>query len=207
MKGTFITLEGIEGAGKTTQLAFIESELMKCGHDVVLTREPGGTRAGEAIREILLNEKDLRIDDRTELLLIFTARMQHVAEVIRPALAAGKTVLCDRFTDATYAYQGGGRGIPGEDIARLEQFVQNGLRPDHTILLDVPVETGLARANQRSKADRFESETAAFFEKVRQSYLAIAAREPQRVHVINAGQPIAAVQKDLVELLKRVKLC
>lgn len=207
MKGRFITVEGIEGVGKTTQLAFIESELMKCGHDVVLTREPGGTGLGEAIREILLNEKDLRIAGRTELLLIFSARLQHLEEVIRPALESGKTVLCDRFTDATYAYQGGGRGIPREEIALLEQFVQKGLRPDHTIVFDVPVEVGLARANKRGEADRFESETVAFFEKVRQCYLMRAMDEPERVHVINTDRPVAAVHEDIVKWLAEVKLC
>ena len=207
MKGVFITLEGIEGAGKSTQCTFIEKELVKCGHDVVLTREPGGTAVGEEIREILLHGRDLHIDDRTELLLMFTARMQHLTEVIRPALAAGKTVLCDRFTDATYAYQGGGRGIPTEDIAALEQFVQKDLRPDHTILFDVPVDVGLARANKRGNADRFESETVRFFENVRKAYLAIAAKEPQRVHVVNADQSMQAVRDDITKLLKAIRLC
>ena len=206
MKGVFITLEGIEGVGKSTQSAFIESELRKNGHDVLLTREPGGTAVGEAIREILLNGKHLHIEAGTELLLIFTARMQHITEVIQPALSSGKIVLCDRFTDATYAYQGGGRGIPREEIAVLEQFVQKTLRPDYTILFDVPVEVGLSRANRRSEADRFESETLTFFEKVRQSYLRIAEEEPQRVHVINANQPIDAVQQDIVGLLKELGL-
>ena len=207
MTGRFITVEGIEGVGKTTQLAFMESELMKGGHDVLVTREPGGTRLGEAIREILLNEKDVPIGERTELLLIFSARLQHLEEVIRPALESGKTVLCDRFTDATYAYQGGGRGIPREEIALLEQFVQKGLRPDHTLVFDAPVEVGLARANRRGAADRFESETVAFFEKVRRYYLMIAAREPQRVQVINTERPVAEVQEDIVQWLAAVKLC
>lgn len=203
----FITLEGVEGVGKSTHMAFIAEKLRAGGHTVTLTREPGGTAAGEAVREILLHGKEMHIAAETELLLIFSARAQHLEEVIRPALSRDELVLCDRFTDATYAYQGGGRGIAKEKIKRLEAWVQEGLKPDITILLDAPVEIGLARANQRSSADRFESETVAFFERVRQSYLAIAKDEPQRVHLIDANKPLEAVQQDIADLLRAKQLC
>ncbi len=204
MNGRFITLEGGEGVGKSTNLAFIEQWLEAQGLQVVTTREPGGTALGEAIRGLLLDHRQQAMCDDTELLLMFAARAQHLAEVIRPALAQGRWVLCDRFTDATYAYQGGGRGIDVARIADLEQWVQGELRPDLTLLLDLPVDTGLARAGQRSEPDRFEREQVDFFDRVRQRYLAIAAAEPARVAVIDAARPLEAVQDQLAATLARV---
>jgi len=163
MTGKFITIEGSEGVGKSSNIAFIENYLLDAGKDVLLTREPGGTELGEAIRNLLLDAKNTAMCSDTELLLMFAARAQHLDEVIRPALAAGKWVICDRFTDATYAYQGGGRGIPDSRIAILEQWVQNDLQPDLTLLLDMPVAAGLERAGKRSAPDRFEQEKLAFF--------------------------------------------
>jgi dTMP kinase len=200
-RGYFITLEGGEGAGKSTALPFVRDWLGQAGHEVVVTREPGGTVPGERVRELLLHRRELHMSTETETLLMFAARAEHLAQVIRPALAAGKTVLCDRFTDATYAYQGGGRGLPAARIAELESWVQGALRPDLTLLLDVPVETGLARANRRSAPDRFEREQREFFERVRAAYLERARHEPQRVHVINAARDLAAVQAQLQAVL------
>ena len=196
-KGLFITLEGGEGAGKSTCIPLVEEQIRRAGHDVMLTREPGGTELAERIRELLLTPGDTKIHDDTELLLMFAARAQHINEKILPALQQGIFVLCDRFTDATYAYQGGGRGIAKERIAQLEQWVQGDLRPDLTLLFDIPVETGLARANNRSEPDRFEQEEAAFFDRVRSAYLAAANAEPQRFRVIDASQPLDAVTAQL----------
>ncbi len=184
--GLFITLEGIEGAGKTTSLPLLKTLLEEAGHDVVITREPGGTPLGERIRGLLLNNNEGLSAD-SEVLLIFTARAEHLEKVIRPALNAGKTIVCDRFTDATYAYQGGGRGIPDARIAMLETWVQAQLRPDLTLLFDVPVAIGRRRAGKRSAPDRFEQERNDFFERVRACYLAAAAREPRRIRVIDAA--------------------
>lgn len=203
----FITLEGIEGAGKSTHGAFITQVLVAQGREVCFTREPGGTDTGEAIREILLHSRDMHISDLTELTLIFAARAQHLEEVIRPALKRNAVVICDRFTDATYAYQGGGRGIAREKIRILEKLLQEGLRPDLTLLLDVDVKVGLARAGNRSSADRFESETMAFFEKVRSTYLEIASAEPERVCLIDADREPELIRKDIRALLKELKLC
>jgi dTMP kinase len=200
----FLTLEGGEGAGKSTMLAFIEQWLREHGHTVVVTREPGGTDAGERIRDILLHRHELTLSTETETLLMFAARAEHLAQVVRPALAKAQTVLCDRFTDATYAYQGGGRGLPAERIEQLEFWVQGSLRPDLTLLLDVPVAVGLGRAAQRSEPDRFERERAEFFERVRQTYLARAAREPKRIRVIDAAREIAAVKQQLAAVLGEV---
>ena len=205
--GYFITLEGIEGAGKSTQVEYISDLLKKGGHEPVITREPGGTETGEAIRNIVLNGKDLNISPETELLLIFAARAQHVNEVILPAMKNEQVVLCDRFTDATYAYQGGGRGIKRTAIAELENQVQGELRPDLTLLFDVNANTGLSRAKNRSEADRFESETISFFEKVRAEYLAIAEQHPQRVCVINGELPVQDVRDSIREILERKNLC
>lgn len=193
MLGKFITLEGGEGAGKTTCLKHIEKRIKETGIDLCVTREPGGTRTGEKIREILLDRGNFDILDDTELLLMFAARSQHLNELIRPALAAGTWVLCDRFTDATYAYQGGGRGISRDRIAELEQWVQKGLRPDLTLLLDLPVDVGLERAGKRSSPDRFESENISFMQRMRSSYLDIASREPERVKVIDSSQALEDV--------------
>lgn len=200
MTGRFITVEGGEGAGKSTNLALIKSLLERAGHDVVMTREPGGTPLSETIRGVLLDTKQSRMVTDTELLLMFAARAQHLAEVIRPALEAGKYVLCDRFTDATYAYQGGGRGVPLERIAQLEQFVQGDLRPDLTVLLDLPVSQGMARAGERSAPDRFEQEQHDFFEKVRAAYREMAANQPERYRIINAGLELEQVQQQISDL-------
>ncbi|ORL66320.1 dTMP kinase [Pseudomonas putida] len=201
MSGLFITLEGPEGAGKSTNREYLAERLREQGLDVVLTREPGGTPLAERIRELLLAPSDEAIAADTELLLVFAARAQHLAEVIRPALARGAVVLCDRFTDATYAYQGGGRGLSQERIATLETFVQGALRPDLTLVFDLPVEVGLARAAARGRLDRFEQEGQAFFEAVRQAYLQRAGREPQRYRLLDAAQPLEAVQRAIDALL------
>jgi len=199
--GFFITVEGGEGAGKSTMLAFMRDWLVQAGRDVVVTREPGGTPLGERVRDILLHARELHMTAETEALLMFAARAEHLERVIRPALDAGKTVLCDRFTDATYAYQGGGRGLSIERIAQLEAWVQGALRPNLTLLLDVPVDVGLKRANQRSEPDRFEREQQEFFERVRATYLERARREPQRLRVIDASRTPAEVQHQITSVL------
>lgn len=201
MTGRFITVEGIEGVGKSTNIAFIHSYLRAAGRDVVRTREPGGTTLGEHIRELLLHNRHDGMAADTELLLMFAARAEHVDKVIRPALQRGQWVLCDRFTEATYAYQGGGRGIAASRIAVLEEWVQDQLRPDLTLLFDAPVELGLQRAGKRSAPDRFESEQHAFFERVRQNYLEQARHHRDRFRVIDAGQPLETVQRDLAIML------
>ena len=201
MSGLFITLEGPEGAGKSTNREYLAELLIQAGIEVVLTREPGGTPLAERIRELLLAPDSEVMAVDTELLLMFAARAQHLAGVIRPALARGAVVLCDRFTDATYAYQGGGRGLAYERIAILEQFVQGDLRPDLTLVFDLPVEVGLARAAARGKLDRFEQEQQSFFEAVRQTYLARAAQAPERYRILDAAQPLSQVQADLAALV------
>lgn len=201
MSGLFITLEGPEGAGKSTNRDFLAERLRSHGIDVVLTREPGGTPLAERIRELLLAPSDETMAADTELLLMFAARAQHIAGVIRPALARGQVVLCDRFTDATYAYQGGGRGLPVERIAQLEAFVQGELRPDLTLVFDLPVDVGLSRAAARGRLDRFEQEDRGFFEAVRQTYLQRAAAAPQRYHVLDAAASLVSVQEALEALL------
>lgn len=202
MRGAlFITLEGGEGAGKSTQLIALKTWLQTQGREVVLTREPGGTELGERIREILLHHAGSMAIE-TETMLMFAARAEHLAQVIRPALAAGKTVLCDRFTDATYAYQGGGRGLALSRIAELEHWVQGSLRPDLTILLDVPVDTGLQRANQRGAPDRFEREQRVFLERVRQAYLARAGGDPRRIRVVDAALAQSEVTRAVVDILQ-----
>jgi len=201
VSGLFITLEGPEGAGKTTNREYLAARLREQGVDVVLSREPGGTPMAERIRELLLEPGDEAMATDTELLLMFAARAQHLAQVILPALARGAVVICDRFTDATYAYQGGGRGLPMERIATLEAFVQQGLRPDLTLIFDLPVEVGLSRAAARGRLDRFEREGRDFFEAVRQTYLDRAAAQPERYRLLDAGQPLDAVQRALDGLL------
>lgn len=201
MTGLFITLEGPEGAGKSTNREYLAQRLIERGIEVQLTREPGGTPLAERIRELLLAPSDETMAVDTELLLMFAARAQHIAEVIRPALARGAVVLCDRFTDATYAYQGGGRGLPMERIAQLERFVQGDLRPDLTLVFDLPVEIGLSRAAARGRLDRFEQEGRAFFEAVRSTYLARANADPGRYHILDAAQPLSDVQRALDALL------
>ena len=202
-RGLFITLEGGEGAGKSTSLAFVRELLEQAGRRVLVTREPGGTPLGEKIRELLLHGRE-NMDVDTELLLMFAARAEHLARVIRPALADSVCVVCDRFTDATYAYQGGGRGVPEARIRALEDWVQQGLRPGLTLLLGIPVEQGLGRAGQRSVPDRFEREKIDFFERVRNRYLAAAASEPQRIRVIDAVRDIPQVQAQLRSALAEI---
>ena len=201
MSGLFITLEGPEGAGKSTNREYLAECLRAQGVEVLLTREPGGTPLAERIRELLLAPTDEIMCADTELLLMFAARAQHLDAVIRPALRRDVVVLCDRFTDATYAYQGGGRGLSFERIGILEDFVQGTLRPDLTLVFDLPVEVGLSRAAARGQLDRFEQEGRAFFEAVRKTYLQRAAAAPSRYKVIDAGQPLAQVQQALDRLL------
>lgn len=200
-RGKFITLEGGEGVGKTTNLAFVNNYLRDYGIDVVVTREPGGTPLAEKIRQLLLDPSSETISESAELLLVFAARAQHIKHVIEPALSQGKWVLCDRFTDATYAYQGGGRGMNISTIEWLENHIQGALRPDLTLLLDAPVEIGIKRARERGKLDRFEAEKIDFFERVRQSYLRQAELYPDRVKLITADQPLSNVQNRLIDVL------
>ncbi|MBD9654816.1 MULTISPECIES: dTMP kinase [unclassified Pseudomonas] len=204
MSGLFITLEGPEGAGKSTNREYLAARLREQGIDVLLTREPGGTPLAERVRELLLAPSDETMASDTELLLVFAARAQHLAQVIVPALERGAVVLCDRFTDATYAYQGGGRGLDVARIAQLEDFVQGALRPDLTLVFDLPVEVGLARAAARGRLDRFEQEGRAFFEAVRSTYLQRAKAEPARYRILDAAQSLAAVQRDLDALLPQL---
>lgn len=201
-RGKFITVEGVEGAGKSSNLEFIRLLLEEAGKEVLFTREPGGTPLGEEVRQLLLGHKHTGMADDTELLLMFAARAEHLEQKIRPALEAGIWVLCDRFTDASYAYQGSGRGIDKQRIQTLEEWTQCGLRPDLTLLLDLPVEIGLERANKRSEPDRFEKEKAAFFEKVRSGYLEIAWNEADRVKVVNASRPLFEVQATITTLIQ-----
>lgn len=204
MKGEFITVEGADGSGKTTHLDFIERWLTGRRASVVRTREPGGTALGELLRKILLNNNDaVPISDRCELMLIFAARTQHLDEVIVPALAAGKWVLCDRFTDATYAYQGGGRGIDGATIVALERWVQGNLQPDLTVVLDVPVEVGATRTRQRGGArDRFEQQAREFKQAVRRVYRERAARFERRIKLVDSNQTVEQVRAELEALLE-----
>ncbi|MDQ2695735.1 MAG: dTMP kinase [Pseudomonadota bacterium] len=202
MIGRFITLEGGEGAGKSTQLAFMRDFLQAAGRQVVVTREPGGTALGEEVRALLLAHRQAGMAADAELLLMFAARAEHLHQVIRPALAQGAWVLCDRFTDATYAYQGGGRGIPLPRIGVLEEWVQGSLRPDLTLLLDLPLEAGLSRIGGRGGADRFERESHDFFQRVRCTYLDLAAQEPERYRIIDAGRPLEAVRAEVERILR-----
>jgi dTMP kinase len=198
--GRFITVEGIEGVGKSTNLGFVANELRRAGHAVVETREPGGTSLGERVRQLLLGP-ETRIAPLTELLLMFAARAAHLDEVIRPALSSGKWVVCDRFTDASHAYQGGGRGLPASVIDTLAALVQGELRPDLTLLLDAPLEVSAERQAGREQRDRFEQESVDFFQRVRQAYLDLAARDPIRIRLIDASRPLAAVQVDIRQAL------
>ena len=193
----FITVEGIEGAGKTSCLDLLEQLIRQRGHEVLVTREPGGTPLGEDLRQLLLGHRHDGMADDTELLLMFAARAEHLHAKIEPALVAGSWVLCDRFTDATYAYQGYGRGIDVQRIAALETWVQGERRPDLTLLLDLPVEVGLQRAGRRSTPDRFERQALTFFDRVRQGYLSLAASAPGRFRVIDAGQSLDQVSRQV----------
>lgn len=202
MNGKFITIEGVEGVGKSTNIAFVESWFAEKKIRYLKTREPGGTPLAESIRELLLQQRDEAFDSTAELLMIFAARAQHLQQKILPALAAGQWVLSDRFTDATYAYQGGGRELSMETIALLENLVQKQLRPDLTILLDLPVEIGLQRAAQRSDKDRFESEQIDFFHRVRSAYLARVAQHPTRYGVVDASVSLPEVQAQIRQILE-----
>jgi len=197
MRGKFITIEGTEGVGKTTNIQFIQSWLHSKQLAYLCTREPGGTPLAEQIRELLLAPREELVCDTAELLLMFAGRAQHLNQVIEPALEEGAWVLCDRFADATYAYQGAGRGMGTSLISELELIVQGSLRPDLTLILDIPVEVGLKRASERSAPDRFEQEKTEFFDRVRNGYLQIADQHPDRCVVIDASQPLDEVQREL----------
>jgi dTMP kinase len=202
-RGKFITLEGIEGAGKSTAARFVGATLTAAGHTVLLTREPGGTPLAERVRQIVLERGTEPVTPLTETLLMFAARALHVTHVIRPALARGEWVVCDRFTDATRAYQGSARGVDAALIEQLAQAVHGDLQPDCTLLLDLAVPAGLARARARAgAADRFEAETVSFFEKVRAGYLALARAEPRRVHLIDAAAPLPQVERAIGAILQ-----
>jgi len=205
-RGLFITVEGIEGAGKSTCMQVLRELIESRGLRTRQTREPGGTELGEELRELLLGHRHAGMGDDTELLLMFSARAEHIHEVIEPALAQGTWVLCDRFTDATYAYQGYGRGLSTGRIRTLEKWVQGDLRPDLTLLMDLPVAQGLERAGKRSSPDRFEREAHAFFERVRKGYLELARSHPDRFRVIDAspdlGQVTHTVRRVVAEFLE-----
>jgi len=193
--GKFITFEGIEGVGKSTNIAHLTQAIEQRGHTVLTTREPGGTPMAERIRDLVAEHGDEAMPDIAELLLVFASRALHVNNVIQPALAAGTWVICDRFTDSSRAYQGGGRGLPQDDINLLAQWVHGDLRPDLTILLDAPVETGMSRAEQRGAPDRWELERSEFFMRVRATYLQLAEAEPDRFVIVDATQDFATVQQ------------
>ncbi len=203
-RGLFITLEGGEGAGKSTNATWLADYLRSCGKTVLVTREPGGTEVGEAIRSVLLSPDLPAMNADTELLLMFAARNEHLHTKILPALEQGTWVICDRFTDATYAYQGYGRGIALSHIAELEQWVQGDIRPDYVILFDLDVATGMARAQARGRADRFEQEHTAFFERIREGYQQRAAQLPTRYPTIRAGEALAAVRQQLLAVAERI---
>lgn len=198
MSGRFITLEGIEGVGKSTNMEFVARLLRDRGHEVLVTREPGGTPLAERVREVLLDHADEPVPPLAELLLMFAGRAIHLENRIRPALEEGRWVVCDRFTDATYAYQGSGRGQSAARIGELESWVQGRFRPDLTLLLDADPAVGLARAGRRrGESDRFEIERREFFARVRQAYLDRARAEPGRIRVIDAAQPLESVQSQI----------
>lgn len=206
-RGLFITIEGGEGVGKSTNIAFLEEHLRAQGVDLLVTREPGGSSLGENIRQLLLEPRDEPVSVTAEMLLVFAARAQHISERIEPALAGGQWVLCDRFTDATYAYQSGGRGVDATTVRSLENMVQGSLRPDYTLLLDAPVDTGMARARGRGELDRFEREEKAFFERVRATYLQLAQESSGRFRVIDASCSLEAVQRQLLKVCRELLSC
>ncbi len=203
-KGTFITVEGIEGVGKSTNIEFLSRLIESAGHTVFCTREPGGTPMAESIRELLLEHGHEPVPDVAELLLFFAARSLHLQNAIRPALDRGEWVVCDRFTDASRAYQGSGRGLSMDMINRLADWVQVGLEPKLTILLDAPAAVGMARAGARSRSDRLESEQASFYTRVRQGYLDLAKSHPERFCVVDASRPITEVQAAITRAMARV---
>ncbi len=197
----FITLEGIEGVGKTSNLRYIKELLERAGHDCVVTREPGGTNLGEALRGLLLSHSDDNMSADAELLMMFAARAEHLSKVILPAIENSQTVLCDRFTEATYAYQGGGRMLDVDKISKLEDWVQGDLRPDLTVILDAPVEIGRARAGRRSEPDRIEKEHDDFFQRVREAYIELANHYPHRICLVDASVGLKNVQQQIHEKL------
>ena len=201
MQGKFITLEGMDGAGKSTHIPFIQNLLAQAGHSVVSTREPGGTELGEKLREILLHDA-MHVD--TETLLMFAARAEHLQQLILPALNAGSWVLSDRFTDATFAYQSGAKGLNAERVLQLESWVQGQLQPDLTLLFDVPVEISVARLAQARTPDKFERESADFFTRIRNAYLSRANQNPERIAVIDSNQAIHLVEQQIIQALKSV---
>ncbi len=202
MAGRFITLEGIEGVGKSTNLEFVRGLVEEAGHPVLVTREPGGTALAEKLRDVVLHHDDEPVPGLAELLIMFAGRCLHLENKIRPALASGTWVICDRFTDATFAYQGGGRGEALDRIETLEAWVQRGLQPDLTLLLDADPDVGLARAGARGAKDRFERERLEFFDRVRKAYLDRAEQFPERIAVVDAGQPLDLVQSDITQYIK-----
>jgi len=201
MAASFISIEGGEGAGKSTSTEYIKQKLEACGIECLVTREPGGTPMAEDIRQLLLQHRDEVVDPYTELLLMFASRRQHVQNVIRPALASGKWVICDRFTDASFAYQGFGRGLDKDFISSLKRWVHGDLNPSMTVLFDLDVAIGMARAGKRSDFDRIETEAMSFFERVRQGYLTQAKAEPQRYRIVDASQSITGVEQQLDHFL------
>lgn len=203
MRGKFITLEGIDGAGKSTHLTWLADLLRERGIAVTVTREPGGTQAGEQLRQLLLH-REQRLQPETETLLMFAARREHLDKVIVPTLGAGGWVLCDRFTDATFAYQGGGSGVSWEKIEALESWVQGALQPDITILFDVAPEIGRGRSSRIKDPDRFEREQGAFYQRVREAYLRRAREHPERIHLVDANVGISEVQKRLEKVILTV---
>ena len=208
MRGAFISLEGVEGVGKSTNVAFTADAVRRAGYDVVTTREPGGTQLGERVRDWILNGAHGTLSPEIEALLMFAARARHLDEVIRPALAAGRWVVCDRFTDATFAYQGGGRGASRSLLDALRAEIQKGLEPDLTLLLDAPLEVGASRISER-EPDHFEREQRPFFERVRAAYLSLAAQHPERIKIIDAAVPLPDVQRrieaEIAALVRRLQ--
>jgi len=203
-RGRFVTFEGTEGVGKSTQLQNAANTLEQLGVEYRVTREPGGTPMAEAIRELLLTPREEAVNEMTELLLMFAARAQHLHNTILPELARGRWVLCDRFTDATFAYQGGGRGVSKERIALLETLVQGDVRPDFVILLDAPVDIGMARAKKRGGLDRFEQEELDFFQRIRNTYLERAAAAPGTYQVVDASLPLEQVTDNVSAIVRKI---
>ena len=203
-QGVFLTFEGVEGAGKTTNIEYIAEKILASGHEILLTREPGGTDLGEAIRELLISKDFPEMHHNTELLLMFAARAEHLQRKIIPALEQGKWVLCDRFTDATYAYQGAGRDIDQDNIQVLENLVQGTLRPDYTFLFDIDADIGLARAKKRGETDRFEQQHIDFFNRVRSAYIKMADENKSRYRIVHAQYDLKTVQTQIDKLLSLI---
>lgn len=204
IKSKFITIEGSEGAGKSTNIRYVQDYLSSKNIEFISTREPGGTDISEKIRDLLLDKSNTSLCDDAELLLMFAARAQHLNELIIPALESGKWVISDRFTDASYAYQGGGRGLSWEKITQLEQWVQGSLRPDATILLDIPVDIGMDRVRERGETDRFEQEQLSFFNRIRDAYLRLAKENPERFHIVDTQPAIEEVHKQMLSVMEKL---